>query len=153
MDLLNLAKQINVTVKHSNLDYAYGPYYNEKDDDGQIIKTSVQVAAESTQYIKAIGLTVLCENEDGTFTEYWYKDNTDKLVKKVNVIDISKLESSIIFSGYDTDTDGEYSDYVINFIEQIYITPYNKSTLTIGDEFPVDDIENTENTENTENIE
>lgn len=77
-----LSTEVKVANPHSNIDYYYGPYYNEKDDDGQIKKTSVQVAQESTQYVKAIGLTVLCQNEDGTYNEYWYKDNTDSLIKK-----------------------------------------------------------------------
>lgn len=100
MDLLNLAKQLNVTVKHSNLDYAYGPYYNKKDASGQIIETSIQNAENSLQYIKSVGLTVLCENADGTFDEYWYKDNTDGLTKKINIEPASSATLGVIMTGY-----------------------------------------------------
>lgn len=100
MDLLNLAKQLNVTVKHSNLDYAYGPYYNKKDASGQIVETSIQNAENSLQYIKSVGLTVLCENADGTFDEYWYKDNTNNLTKKINIEPASSAALGVIMTGY-----------------------------------------------------
>ena len=84
----NLGKQIRMANKYSNVDFYYGPY------------ESIEEAEEYLKYLKMPGLTVLIGNLEDGFEEYWYKDNTSGLTKKVNIEPASSASLGVVGIGY-----------------------------------------------------
>ena len=76
-DTFNLLKTVEVSKKHSNLNYFYGPY------------ASIDEAKEATMYIRDVGYTVLIGDDINGYEEYWWKDTiTGDPVKKNSSMDL-----------------------------------------------------------------